>query len=728
MRDQMVQLYAHTPRDGSDEWQLLSDHLKKVASLAADFAAAFGAKEFARCMGFLHDLGKASKEFQDYLIRCHKSRLTGAKPPVIKPDHKLAGAVCAQSFGQYAGMLAFPILGHHGGMPDRSDTNQRIRDERELEHISPVLKLASELLPADLDYSQFPPYAFANGNACETFLRMLYSCLVDADSLDTESFWEPEKHAARTDGDSINELWEVFQADQIKLLEHSKKTPVNQIRREIYNACVESATLAQGVFKLTVPTGGGKTRSGMAFALRHAIEHDLRHVIVAIPYTSIIDQNAAEYRKILGAQNVLEHHSAVNIPDSDQYSEEQLRIELAAENWNAPIVVTTTVQLFESLFSNKRSKCRKLHNLAGSVIILDEVQTLPPILLQPILDVLKELVANYRVSLVLSTATQPALLGSSPYIKGFTQCPEIVPDPKRYFDQLKRVEYDIKHEPWSWDNVASEIMSRDQVLCVLNSRKDAVALFKLLNDPDAFHLSTLMCPAHRKDVLNEIKCRLSNDRPCRVISTQVVEAGVDLNFPCVMRAFGPLDRIVQAAGRCNREGKMDGFGEVIVFQPEGGRSPSGIYATAMAEARRILSQNDVDLDDPDVFNKYFTALWQNCNLDAREICELRKRLDYPEVAARFRMIDEDTVSVLTDYGRDTISSLIKNVKYRGCVSRDDWRKMQPFSVSIYRNDFDRHRREGQIGEIVPGLFEWRGIYNRNYGISDDLPDPADLIG
>lgn len=715
--------YAHTPRDGSDTWQSLECHLRSVGNQSADFAECFDAREIGMCTGYLHDLGKASDKFQHYLERCHEAKLQGKKPPTARIDHKLAGSVKASKIKSFS-LLAIPIIGHHGGMTSISDVESRVIPQNV--DVENVIEQASSLLPNDLHYPQIPSQFQADSAALELFLRMIYSCLVDADSLDTESFWEPEKNQLRQPGESISNLWSRFQADQESLAKSAQDTPVNRIRSEIYTECVKSAELPQGVFRLTVPTGGGKTRSGMAFALKHAAIHGLQRVVVAIPYTSIIDQNAGIYRDILGEQNVLEHHSAIDVPDSDQYSEEDVKKELTAENWGVPVVVTTTVQLFESLFSNKRSKCRKLHNLARSVIILDEVQTLPLGMVQPIISILRELVENYHVTLVLSTATQPAFEGDSPYLKGFTNCTEIVSSPKKYFDELKRVEYRVEHEPWSWERVAEEMRSRDQVLCVLNSRKDAVALFKLLDDPEALHLSTLMCPAHRRNVLNEIRRRLDNSLPCRVVSTQVIEAGISLDFPCVMRAVGPLDRIVQAAGRCNREGRMNGLGEVIVFTPEEGRAPKGAYRTAMADATRILSSPQCDLSDPDIFNKYFGLLWQDCMLDAKGIEPLRRRLDFKEVADRFKMIDGDTISVITNYD-DTAADILETVRWKGSVSRNEWRILQQFSVSIFRYDFDRFRRDNLIREILPGLYQWQGKYNNRYGISEDLPDPVDLV-
>jgi len=723
----IMSYYAHTPTPDSEDWQLLEDHLKNTAKLAAGFAGLFASREIGYNLGMLHDIGKVSDEFQSYLKKCHIASQQGDKPPVGKHDHKLAGAICAKELGAHYESLAFPLLGHHGGMQNRADVQSRTSDPNELKRISLALQRASEFLPSILKYQPFPSQFISSNQTLEMYLRMLYSCLVDADYLDTESHWEPDKNRNRENTTSLADLWNCFQTNQSKLTERVIDTKVNQVRCKIYDSCLDSAESAPGVFKLTVPTGGGKTRSGMAFALKHAVAHGMRRVVVAIPYTSIIDQNAKEYQEILGKHNVLEHHSAITPPDSDQYSEELLKMELAAENWDVPVVVTTTVQLFESMFSNKPSKCRKLHNLAGSVIILDEVQTLPLGLLQPIIYILNELVENYGVTLILSTATQPALSGSSPYLDGFPECTEIVPDPKQYFDILKRVDYQVEQEPWSWERIAEEIRGREQVLCVLNSRKDAVMLLKMLDSSDTLHLSTLMCPAHRRKVLDDIRRRLDNNEPCRVVSTQVVEAGVDLDFPCVMRAAGPLDRIVQAAGRCNREGRMDGMGEVIVFEPEEGRAPKGSYATAMDNAKRMLKNQNCDLHDPEVFDKYFRTLWQDCNLDSEKICDLQKHIKYLDVACRFKMIDSETVPIITSYGGQAVTDLLDQAQWKGVLARDEWRTLQSYSVNVYKYDFDRYRNQKLVSELLPGLYKWQGTYNDDYGLSDDLPDPADLI-
>jgi CRISPR-associated endonuclease/helicase Cas3 len=391
----------------------------------------------------------------------------------------------------------------------------------------------------------------------------------------------------------------------------------------------------------------------MAFALKHALVHGLDRVIVAIPYTSIIEQTADVYRNIFGETSVLEHHSAVitGHDGCDPLSYQDVWSRLASENWDAPIVVTTTVQLFESLFAHRPSACRKLHNIARSVLVLDEVQTLPPQLLTPILDVLQDLVEHYSVSVVLCTATQPALQ-DGPYLKGLSNIREIVPDPPRYFAALRRVHYTLPaaDERWDWERVAVEMRNTAQCLAIVNTKPDALQLLDALNDSTALHRSTLLCGAHRRDVLHEIRRRLDIGEPCRLIATQVVEAGVDLDFPLVLRAIGPLDRIVQAAGRCNREGRL-ASGRVVVFWPAEGKVPPGAYRTGTDTAISLLSRPQVDLHDPTLYRTYFELLYQAVETDVKGIQNLRQALDYPEVAQRFRLIEDDTAAVVVRYKR-----------------------------------------------------------------------------
>jgi CRISPR-associated endonuclease/helicase Cas3 len=474
----------------------------------------------------------------------------------------------------------------------------------------------------------------------------------------------------------------------------------------------------------------------MAFALKHALIHGLDRVVVAIPYTSIIEQTADVYRSIFGADVVVEHHSAVASREesADPISLNDVWSRLAAENWDASVIVTTTVQLFESLFNRKTTACRKLHNVARSVIILDEVQTLPVGLLEPILDSMRQLVAHYGVSVVLCTATQPAL-DDSPYLKGLPNVREIVPVPGRFFMELGgRVRYELPPlgETWTWARVAEEMGNAPQALAVVNTKRDALALLDALQDPEALHLSTLLCGAHRREVLNEVKRRLVQELPCWLVSTQVVEAGVDLDFPLVLRATGPLDRIVQAAGRCNREGKLS-VGRVVVFEPTEGKLPPGVYKSATATSRTLLARSSFDFNNPAIYREYFLSLYQVVETDAKGIQALRKSLNYPEVAERFRMIDDDTAPVVVRYrGRDgtadEVDRLLSYVQHQDSkLPRWLLRQLQPYLVNVRTRLIDGYQRDGLLHELAPGLWEWLGRYDKVRGLTVANRDPEELV-
>lgn len=714
-------LYAHTPNQKGD-WHELLEHLQGVANRARRFGDKFGAGDLAERAGWLHDAGKANPDFQRYLIACHSQPESKQKGP----PHSILGAL--EAHRQRADILSLVIAGHHGGLPDLStfktqrlkpaDTDPRIED------------LLESLRPLRLPRSPVP---VPNSTALEAefLIRMLFSSLVDADFLDTEAHMSEGISEKRSRAPSLQSCWEALEAYQ-KVNSGHAKDPLNQARHEIYLACVSAAESPQGFFRLTVPTGGGKTLSGMAFALRHCMTSGLDRVIVAIPYTSIVDQNAGAYRSILGEEAVLEHHSNAdwrNQTDPEDAPESTIRQRLASENWDAPIVVTTTIQFFESLFSNRVSACRKLHNIAKSVVILDEVQMIPEGLLDPILDVLKEMVARYHVTVVFSSATQPSFqfLHNS-----IGNAKEIVPDPGRFFRSLQRVRYERPPSSWTWEQLAAEVRQHPRAMAVLNRKRDALATLDALADPEAYHLSTLLYPAHRRRILKELREKLERREPCRLIATQVVEAGVDLDFPVVFRAVGPLDRIVQAAGRCNREGGLGTEGRVIVFTPSEGGVPHGTYAAGMSNALGLLADPCADLNDPALYDRYFVRLYQTVSTDAKHIQERRKELDFPAVTERFRMIESPTVPVLVrkalcDEERALIEDALERLRNRWGSPRSAMRMLQPFIVSLFQQDVACALTQGLAVPLESGLFEWVGKYHSRRGLSWDVPDPADLI-
>ena len=559
---------------------------------------------------------------------------------------------------------------------------------------------------------------------------MLFSALVDADFLDTERHFSPDASLQRSTYPSLATLEESLLSDQQRLMGNSRVIStthahdrLNKLRNEVYQACLTSAQLTPGFFRLTVPTGGGKTRSSLAFALRHANTHGLRRVIYALPFITITEQTTDVFRGIFGDDAILEHHSGVTPQDAQNPTPQEVIQRLAAENWDAPLIVTTTVQLFESLMARGTSRCRKLHNIAGSVIILDEAQALPATLLTPILDALRQLVSHYQVTVVLCTATQPALDSEHAGFPAIEGIREIVPNPERLFIALKRVEY---HWPddgvrLSWDEVAALMRAERQALAIVNTRKDALALLTALEDDGAFHLSTWMCGAHRRLVLERVRQRLLAVLPCRLVSTQLIEAGVDIDFPLVLRALGPLDSIVQAAGRCNRNGLLPTLGRVIIFDPAEGGLPPGPYRTA-TDVTRGLPAN-LDLHDPAIYRLYFERYYRHTDHDARQIQRLRQALDYPKVALKFRMIDDNTSPVvIAEYeeegGIRPAHAPLAALRRNPALVRHHLRALQPYIVNLRQSDLKRALQRGLVEEMaeLPGLYLWRAAYDQARGI------------
>lgn len=641
--------YAHSANEAGKR-HLLTDHLQAVASLAAGFTRNLGAEELGYYLGLWHDLGKFHARFQEYLLSCETDGNTIRRGP----DHKGAGAVLAE---EHSGLGALLIQGHHGGMHDPADFKAWLGERGDSSDVQETLRLAASAIP-DLtpsDRIDLPTEMTASRRSAEMFFRLVFSALVDADYLDTEAHFRADKSSLRGSSVSLPELLPRLES-HIRDLSEGKSGAVADVRRSVYESCLAAAKEPPGVFRLAAPTGSGKTLAAMAFALQHAAARGQERVVVAVPFISITEQTADVYRRVFENSRrsnvVLEHHSGAHSEDhGEDFHSSQVRRRLAAENWDAPIIVTTTVQLFESLFHNRPSRCRKLHRLANSIIIVDEAQALPPHLLRTILDGIRELTEHYGTTVVVSTATQPAF----EVIQEFKDVPavDILPDAPALFDALRRVDYEWHVDPaWTWQEATSQLAAERQGLAVLNTKKDAIALLDALGDNKALHLSTLLCGAHRRAVIAEVKRRLESGEPCRLVTTQVVEAGVDLDFPFVMRAIGPLDSVIQAAGRCNREGRLQ-RGRVVVFRPADGGVPPGAYRTGTDVTGSLFRRGGLDPNDPQISSEYFRLLFTSVETDRERIQPLREALNYPKVAEKFRMIKDETESVvITRYGTD----------------------------------------------------------------------------
>lgn len=730
-------VYAHSLADrDSSNWELLSHHLMLVAHLAAARAEKFGAGEIGAAVALLHDFGKVDPNFQ--------ARLYGGKSPF---DHAAPGAAWAKRLAPHLAPLLAPVIaGHHTGLMDA------IRQEAEEQAITPweerlgeaevnldrQIKLAEdEGLPKPVSWRISPPIpklgrtVDAKESAAFSaafFTRMVFSALIDADRLATEEFYNKaeDKSIERGFPDITLEALKVrLDAALIEKMRDAPSSPVNAARAEILASVRARAAGPQGIFTLTVPTGGGKTLATLAFALDHAAKYHLDRVIVVIPYTSVVEQTAEAYREALGdlGYGVLEHHGAFDDTKLRAADEPEMRDKLrqVQENWDAPIIVTTAVQFFESLFHNKTSRCRKLHQISRAVVVLDEVQTLPLQVLRPAIWALDELARNYSTSLVLSTATQPAVLETGDaersFAGGLSHARELMPDPARLFQILKRVEVKLIAGKLDDEALARDIEQREQVLTILNTRRHARELFGQIKAAGgARHLSTMMCAAHRSEVLAGIRADLKNGKPARVVATSLIEAGVDIDFPCVFRAEAGLDQIAQAAGRCNREGHGDPAQSVVyVFEIAGDHTHVEMSQrwSATKEVWRKLERGEITgtLLDPPAIEAYFRQVyWQKGHeeLDKYGIlaCLGRAakplRLPMEMIARKFRMIDSPLVPVLIgwdDRARKTIEALRYADRVGGIA-----RQLQRYLVNIPVRDRAALIGRGAAEVIRPDQF------------------------
>jgi CRISPR-associated endonuclease/helicase Cas3 len=686
--------FAHTLKDRAPEtWELLIPHLVGTAELAAGFATTFGCAEMGYAAGLLHDLGKYQEDFQ--------RRLRGDPRSV---DHAAHGAVYARRHYRTLGnLLAHGIAGHHAGLADNL-----FEFDGRLDHKSATLDEVVEAAHRDgLAFPEMPGFpklkASADAGFQRAFLvRMLFSCLVDADYLATEDFYVRAEGRPTPPRGAAASLADLAEALDRRLARFASPPPgsLNARRAEILDHARSKATSPPGVFTLTVPTGGGKTLTSLAFALDHARANGLERVVVGIPFTSVIEQTAQVYRDALTPHQdaILEHHSAFDQStlDGKTAKEARSKLSLAMETWDQPLIVTTTVRLFESLFSNRPSQCRKLHNLARSVIVLDEVQTLPLELLRPCVAALKELAANYGCSIVLCTATQPALLanppsGGRPFANGFGDVVELAPDPPALFEALRRVRVESIGEQTD-ENLVARLAIAPQALSIVNSRLHAQTLYGAIGHLEgARHLSTLMCAAHRRAALAEIREDLAAGRPCRVISTSLIEAGVDVDFPLVLRAEAGLDSILQAAGRCNREGRREADDSVtLVFCPADGKRPQSMRM-AIESAESVFRTFD-DVTTLAAVNAYFGQLFDRKGdgvLDAKGIlkaCQERvTSLDFPfkTIAADFQMIDDYNLPVIIAWD-DLAKAAIKDLRFlpEGFTPGGVARRLQAYTVGV----------------------------------------------
>ncbi len=729
--------------DGRWRFQPLEDHLRGVAERSGLFAKCFGASEVAFVTGLWHDLGKYAEDFQRYLLVANgldaEREDASEEAAAGRVDHSGAGAVHAlDHLGAVGKIVAQLIAAHHHGLYDAEALVQRLQRVRDSGRLAAVERVHPPREVVDQPVPRFPgvPGAGTEPLAYSLWLRLLFSCLVDADVLDSESFCDPEAARLRGEAAQLAELKVLFDQHMAEVAQRSPDRPINAIRRTVLEQCRKAATLKSGLFTLSVPTGGGKTLSSMAFALEHAEQHGFQRVIYVIPYTSIIEQTADVFRSIFG-EAVVEHHSNLDSKRETQ------RSRLASENWDAPIIVTTNVQFFESLFAARTSRCRKLHNILRSVVVLDEAQLLPPDFMQPIVDCLRLLSTHYPVSVVLSTATQPALASRQHFgsaFRGLDSAHEIIADPDALFRQLERVEVHLPSDlsqPESWDTIAERLAQETCVLAIVNRRADARALHERLHE-GTVHLSALMCGAHRSDVIKRIRRLLLERRegsaqPLRVVSTQLVEAGVDLDFPVVFRAMAGLDSIAQAAGRCNREGSLS-IGRVEVFVPPK-PAPAGLLRIGEQACRSVLQGVEAHSLTRTMFKHYFDAFYRDCDLDHHEIVSLLRAdnsggvVGLETAASRFRLIDTLQTGVLVPYRSsaddqrfESLIGLLRKEGPKGFLMR----RLQRFVVNLPPWEFEPLRNAGDVEELYPGV--WVLVASAQY---DDtlglLPDGKTVV-
>ncbi len=730
--------FAHSGND-QDEWDPLRKHLRDVAERAQRFGEVFQAGGAAYLAALVHDLGKYGDLFQD--------RLKGKESGL---DHWSAGAsLCLERYRSCETALA--VQGHHVGLQwwEKEELRKLLSanlvqaaGSRRLTEKDPGV-LVARLQADGLTLPDRIPAVLSDPRCAAAMLdvRMLFSALTDADYLSTEQHFDQETARLREPAsglradeaaDALDRHLETVTAGR------DSSDAVAAIRRDLLAACLAAGEGATGLFTLSAPTGAGKTLSTLAFALRHARQNGLRRIVVVMPFLSIIDQTAGVYREALAEMEkwcpmeryILEHHSLAVGAAGEQVESQRLR-GMLAQNWDAPIVITTSVQFLESLFSNSSAACRKLHRLASSVVIFDEVQTLPLKIVVPTLSALSHLATRYRTSVLFSTATQPAFRRLDPKVRRHCAMGwnprEIVPAELRLFERARRVrvEWPKRDERIGWAELAKQFGGLNQVLCIVNLKRHARDLFHLIQPQwgdGAFHLSTAMCPRHRAVVLQEVRTRLESGARCALVATQCVEAGVDLDFPAAFRALGPLDSIAQAAGRCNRNGKAE-VGTLRVFVPEDAGCPPGVYQQATDLTAALLNgEGGLSIDSPSDFDRYYQSLYSIARVEDPGLLESIQTKDFREVRKRYRIIEQDSVNVLVAYDRDQYEDLAREARIDG-LSRDWVARARPFAVSCFRQDASQMEPVPLKDRTESG--DWY-IYGKNYDSWTGLEVPKEL--
>ncbi|MCE5173519.1 CRISPR-associated helicase Cas3' [Paenibacillus profundus] len=710
--------YAHrTEEKNKQQWQRLQEHLEGVAARSEQFANVFGAGEWGRAVGLFHDLGKYSDKFQ--------RRLNGSP---VQVDHATAGAqALIEYWGSKVGMIpAYIIAGHHSGLPDGgteagSDSCLVRRLSKSIEDYQNAYQ---EITPPGRPQRMPLAPGLHPGMQLSLFTRMLYSCLVDADSLDTERYCNKEQSELRSMPIDIDAMLERYNDHMGKF--SVPKSDIERYRNELLHECLQAVEGPQGMYTLNMPTGSGKTLASLGFALHHAKRYGLSRIIYVIPYTSIIEQNAAIFRSILGSEAVLEHHSNIQREINTDEENDPVRtlnqkMQLAEENWDAPVIVTTNVQFFESLFSNKRSKSRKLHHIANSVVIFDEAQMMNGHFFKPSLYAMEELARNYRVTALFCTGTQPEIAQLFPES---VQIREVVHDVPLRYQQFQRTRIH-QLEQQSITGLTSLLQEHRQVLCIVNTRKTARELYQQLrsdvmdDESHIFHLSARMYAKHRMEVLASIRERLDAGLRCCVISTQLIEAGVDIDLPVVYRELAGLDSIAQAAGRCNRNGQLP-MGEVYVFELEQGLPP-GWFRLTGSVTQSILEQYQERGLSMEAVKAYFTELYfyqTSTTIDRTDKENILGRLNeharemkfpFKEVNQLFKLIDTDMETVIVPRDEDARKDLdeLKTALYL----RQSLRKLQPYTVQLYREEFLAYVKAGEVEEIRQGVFVLTNVSN-----------------